>query len=337
MLVSLRNYSNYSICESNIKIDDLVNFASKNNLSAIGLTDYKLLSGSLEFSIKCQKAGIQPIIGLDIDYVSILGHSKRVTFLSKSEEGFKNLNILSTEVNTNNNFLLNENNIKDYANGNILILGGLYSYFDDIPINQKNLNKVLNEIKNLKELKATGYKSKSIKDELSDNLTELIKSGKPSFPNIHGYENTVIPDLERAILSRHNINFLGLRGQAKTRLARMMVKLLDEWVPIWSGCNRNQPKANAHSSHTKSDESIHRVEFVCHQIHIHFNPSCIVSPKRVLKVPRGPRITILSSQIVKFKCHEDSPRICAIGHVFVKQSVQVIKVNEIIVVNYINL
>ena len=76
MLVSLRNYSNYSICESNIKIDDLVNFASKNNLSAIGLTDYKLLSGSLEFSIKCQKAGIQPIIGLDIDYASILGHSK---------------------------------------------------------------------------------------------------------------------------------------------------------------------------------------------------------------------------------------------------------------------
>ena len=51
MLVSLRNYSNYSICESNIKIDDLVNFASKNNLSAIGLTDYKLLSGSLELSL----------------------------------------------------------------------------------------------------------------------------------------------------------------------------------------------------------------------------------------------------------------------------------------------
>ena len=123
MLVSLRNYSNYSICESNIKIEDLVNFAFKNNLSAIGLTDYKLLSGSLEFSIRCQKAGIQPIIGLDIDYVSTVGHSKRVTFLSKSEEGFKNLNILSTEVNTNINFLLNENNIKDYANGNILILG----------------------------------------------------------------------------------------------------------------------------------------------------------------------------------------------------------------------
>ena len=152
MLVSLRNYSNYSICESNIKIDDLINFASKNKLSAIGLTDYKLLSGSLEFSIKCQKVGIQPIIGLDIDYASTLDHLKRVTFLSKSEDGFKNLNILSTEVNTNNNFLLNTNNIKDYANGNILILGGLYSYFEDISINQKNLNKVLNEIKNLKEI-----------------------------------------------------------------------------------------------------------------------------------------------------------------------------------------
>ena len=67
MLIPLRNYSNYSICESNIKIDDLVNFATKNNSNAIGLTDYKLLSGSLEFSIKCQKAGIQPIIGIDVD------------------------------------------------------------------------------------------------------------------------------------------------------------------------------------------------------------------------------------------------------------------------------
>jgi len=95
------------------------------------------------------------------------------------------------------------------------------------------------KIKNLKELKASGYKSKSIKDELSDNLSEIIKSGKPSFPNIYGYENTVIPDLERAILSKHNINFLGLRGQAKTRLARMMVKLLDEWIPIIKGSEIN--------------------------------------------------------------------------------------------------
>ena len=104
------------------------------------------------------------------------------------------------------------------------------------------------KIKNLKELKANGYKSKSIKDELSDNLSELIKSGKPSFPNIHGYENTVIPDLERAILSKHNINFLGLRGQAKTRLARMMVKLLDEWVPIIKGSEINDDPLSPISS-----------------------------------------------------------------------------------------
>ena len=104
------------------------------------------------------------------------------------------------------------------------------------------------KIKNLKELKATGHKSKSIKDELSDNLSELIKSGKPSFPNIHGYENTVIPDLERAILSKHNINFLGLRGQAKTRLARMMVKLLDEWVPIIKGSEINDDPLSPISS-----------------------------------------------------------------------------------------
>ena len=95
------------------------------------------------------------------------------------------------------------------------------------------------KIKTIKALKASGYKPKSIKDELRDNLSKLIKSGKPSFSNIHGYENTVIPDLERAILSKHNINFLGLRGQAKTRLARMMVQLLDEWVPVIKGSEIN--------------------------------------------------------------------------------------------------
>ena len=152
MLISLRNYSNYSICESNIKIEDLVDYATKNKFNAIGLTDYKLLSGSIEFSTKCQKAGIQPIIGIDVDYKSSLDHITRVTLLSKSEEGFKNVNLLSTEINTNNNFLFDINNIKDFAKGNILILGGLYSYFHNISVNEKNLNKALDEIKNLKEI-----------------------------------------------------------------------------------------------------------------------------------------------------------------------------------------
>jgi len=98
------------------------------------------------------------------------------------------------------------------------------------------------EIKNIKtlgELKKVGYKSRSIKDELRDNLIEKIKSKTTVFEGVHGYENTVIPELERAILSRHNINFLGLRGQAKTRLARLMLNLLDEYIPVVEGSEIN--------------------------------------------------------------------------------------------------
>jgi len=90
-------------------------------------------------------------------------------------------------------------------------------------------------IKTLGALKKAGYHSKSIKDELRDNLREKIKKGENVFVGIWGYEDSVIPELERAILSRHNINLLGLRGQAKTRLARLMVNLLDEYIPFIEG------------------------------------------------------------------------------------------------------
>lgn len=89
----------------------------------------------------------------------------------------------------------------------------------------------IENINTLGELKKSGYVSKSIKDELRHNLREKIKSGEATFEGVHGFENTVIPELERAILSRHNINLLGLRGQAKTRLARKMIELLDEYIP----------------------------------------------------------------------------------------------------------
>lgn len=98
------------------------------------------------------------------------------------------------------------------------------------------------EIENIKtfgELKKSGYQSKGIKNELRDNLKKSIQSGVSAFQGIHGFENTVIPELERAILSRHNINLLGLRGQAKTRLARLMVGLLDEWIPFVKGSEIN--------------------------------------------------------------------------------------------------
>jgi magnesium chelatase subunit I len=94
-------------------------------------------------------------------------------------------------------------------------------------------------ITTLAELKASGYKSKSIKQELRDNLIDKLKKKENVFEGIWGYEETVIPDLERAILSGHDINLLGLRGQAKTRIARTMVNLLDEYVPIIEGSELN--------------------------------------------------------------------------------------------------
>ena len=99
-------------------------------------------------------------------------------------------------------------------------------------------------IKKLSELKKTDYKPESVKKELSRNLENKLKSGTPTFEFIHGYENTVIPDLERALLSGHNINLLGLRGQAKTKLARQLIFLLDEWVPIIKGSEINEDPLN---------------------------------------------------------------------------------------------
>ncbi len=96
-----------------------------------------------------------------------------------------------------------------------------------------------NKIKTLKELKNSGYKAVGIKDEMKKNLKLNLSKGISTFEGIHGYEDTVIPDLERAILSGHNINLLGLRGQAKTRLARQLTNLLDDWIPIISGSEIN--------------------------------------------------------------------------------------------------
>ena len=91
----------------------------------------------------------------------------------------------------------------------------------------------------LGELKKTDYTSRTIQLELAENLKACLRSGKTTFEGIIGYENTVIPDVERAILSGHNINLLGLRGQAKTRLARQMTELLDEWIPVVTGSEIN--------------------------------------------------------------------------------------------------
>ncbi|MDB0039688.1 magnesium chelatase [Polaribacter sp.] len=97
----------------------------------------------------------------------------------------------------------------------------------------------ISKITTLGALKKSGYQSKSIKEELRENLISKMMSKENVFKGVHGYENTVIPELERAILSKHNINLLGLRGQAKTRLARLMVNLLDEYIPVVEGSEIN--------------------------------------------------------------------------------------------------
>jgi len=94
-------------------------------------------------------------------------------------------------------------------------------------------------IKTLGELKKSGYVSKSIKEEIRQNLIKKISKKEVTFPGILGYEDSVIPDTERALLSRHNILFLGLRGQAKTRMARQMTDLLDEYIPVVAGSEVN--------------------------------------------------------------------------------------------------
>jgi magnesium chelatase subunit I len=99
--------------------------------------------------------------------------------------------------------------------------------------------KDIQSIRTLGDLKKSGYAPRSVKDELRANLLQKIRSKETIFPGIYGFDDTVLPDVERAVLSRHNILLLGLRGQAKTRIARMLVNLLDEYIPVVAGSELN--------------------------------------------------------------------------------------------------
>ncbi len=92
----------------------------------------------------------------------------------------------------------------------------------------------------LGELRASGWQSRSVKEEMRRNLLARLKSGKPTFPGIVGYEKTVVPQIENAILSRHHFILLGLRGQAKSRILRLLPQLLDEWHPSVDGTYLNE-------------------------------------------------------------------------------------------------
>ena len=109
----------------------------------------------------------------------------------------------------------------------------------------------IQDITTLGALKKQGYVSKRIKVELRDNLIEKLKEKAPLFEGIIGYEDTVIPQLIHAILSQHNINLLGLRGQAKTRIARSLTNLLDEYIPIVKGSEINDDPMDPISFYAK--------------------------------------------------------------------------------------
>lgn len=93
--------------------------------------------------------------------------------------------------------------------------------------------------KTLGELKSSGYHSRSVKDEIRANLLERLRAGKPLFPGIIGYEETVVPQIVNALLSRHNFILLGLRGQAKSRIVRQLIDCLDPFIPVIAGSEIN--------------------------------------------------------------------------------------------------
>ncbi len=125
----------------------------------------------------------------------------------------------------------------------------------------------IKNIQTLGELKSSGYLPKGIKEEIRQNLIAKLKAGETTFPGIVGYEDTVIPDVERALLSKHNILFLGLRGQAKTRMARQMMELLDEYIPAISGSDINDDPLHPVSKFAKDQIAVHGDETPIHWIH----------------------------------------------------------------------
>lgn len=113
-----------------------------------------------------------------------------------------------------------------------------------------NMMKI-QDINTVGQLKKSGYKPRSVKEEIRSNLIHAIQQKEQPFTGIIGYEDSVIPDTERAILSQHNILFLGLRGQAKTRMARQMVDLLDEYIPVIAGSEINDDPLQPFSKFAK--------------------------------------------------------------------------------------
>ncbi|MCC6651947.1 MAG: sigma 54-interacting transcriptional regulator [Candidatus Eisenbacteria bacterium] len=109
----------------------------------------------------------------------------------------------------------------------------------------------------LGELKATGYRPRTVKDELRANVIARLRAGDEMFPGIVGYENTVEPQIVNALLSKHDFILLGLRGQAKTRLLRSLAQFLDEFVPAIDGCPLNSDPFEPLTHHARQAIEVH--------------------------------------------------------------------------------
>lgn len=107
------------------------------------------------------------------------------------------------------------------------------------------------DIKTLGELKKSGWESVSVKEEIRRNVIKKIQSGDTLFPGIKGYDKSVIPQLQHALLARHDIILLGLRGQAKTRILRLMNNFLDEYMPVVEGSEINDDPFNPVSKQSR--------------------------------------------------------------------------------------
>ena len=109
----------------------------------------------------------------------------------------------------------------------------------------------------LKDLKASGYRPRSVREEMRENLIARLRRRGPLFEGIIGYEHTVEPQIANAILSRHDFILLGLRGQAKTRLLRSLVQFLDEWIPVIAGCPLNSDPSHPLTHHARVQLETH--------------------------------------------------------------------------------
>src|SRR4051812_15076354 len=125
----------------------------------------------------------------------------------------------------------------------------------------------IKKIKTLGELKKSGYQPKSIKEEVRRNLIGKLQNKETTFPGIIGYEDSVIPDTERALLSRNNFLSPGLRGQAKPRRARKMTELPDKWIPAIAGSEVNDDPLNPISRYALDQIGAHGDETPIHWIH----------------------------------------------------------------------